>query len=56
VAATVGIPVLVSVILYIGIGLATKQVKPEAEALIETLSAENENVAIVQDAEALSLP
>jgi SSS family solute:Na+ symporter len=56
VAATVGIPVLVSVILYIGIGLATKQVKPEAEALIEILSAENENVAIVQDAEALSLP
>ncbi|HEY4384097.1 MAG TPA: sodium:solute symporter family protein [Ktedonobacteraceae bacterium] len=56
VAATVGIPVLVSVILYIGIGLATKQVKPEAAVLIESLSAENENAATVQEAEALSLP
>jgi SSS family solute:Na+ symporter len=56
IAATVGIPVLVSVILYIGIGLATKQVKPEAATLIESLSAENENAATVQEAEALSLP
>ncbi|BCL83238.1 sodium-coupled permease [Ktedonobacteria bacterium brp13] len=55
VTATVGVPVLVSAILYIGIGLLTKQVKPEAAELINALSVESENKVPVQEEEVLNI-
>jgi SSS family solute:Na+ symporter len=55
VTATVGVPVLVSAILYIGIGLVTKQVKPEAAELINMLSDGGENKVPVQEEEVLNI-
>lgn len=55
VTATVGVPVLVSAILYIGIGLVTKQVKPEATELINALSDGGGNKIPVQEEEVLNI-
>jgi Na+/proline symporter len=55
VAATVGIPVLVSLILYIGIGLVTQNVKQEAAELVDSLNDEGESEPPVkQEVEVLS--
>jgi SSS family solute:Na+ symporter len=53
VAATVGLPVLVSVILYVGIGLTNRRIDPEIAAFVDTLN-DDAGIALQTKKEALN--